>query len=142
MKGKITIFAVFLFLVSLFFMDAWAVDWVFCAKSKEGLYYYYDPQSIKRASKDFVQVWTKGVYGEKSVQEYIKKLGPAYKELSYAVVLSEFNCSEKKYRFLSITEYNQGGGVITSATNNSSSWHFIVPHSLNERLFNIVCGSR
>jgi hypothetical protein len=141
MKGKITIFAFLGFIIFFLSMEAKAVDWVFCAKSKEGLY-YYDPQGIKQASKDIVQAWTKLVYTEKSVQEHIKKLGPAYNELSYAIALGEFNCSEKKYRFLSITEYNQGGGVIASVTNNFSTWHFVVPHSVNERLFNIVCGGR
>ena len=93
-------------------------------------------------SKDIVQVWIKKIYGEKKVKEFIKGIGPEFKELSYDNSLIEFNCSEKKSRLLTFSYYRQDGDLITSFTPDSSSWNFIVPNSILEALFNIVCGGR
>jgi len=120
-------------------VEAWTAEWEFCAKSGWG-YYYYDPQSIKRVSKDTIQVWEKAVYTEKGVQDMVKDLGPKYIELSYTLQLCEFNCSEKKSRILSATFYNNEGGIIGSFS-YPTTWEFVVPESVDEHLFNIVCGS-
>jgi hypothetical protein len=146
MKGKYkTIFAIFLFIIFFFSMEAQAVDWVlYSGKTDEAVYYSYDPQSIKRVSKDIVRVLNKESYSEKGAQEVIKKLGseyngPEYKEFSYTISLWEYNCSEKKKNLLSFTLYNRGGGVIKRFTRVFSSWDFIVKGSVDETLFNIVC---
>ena len=111
MKGKITIFAVLGF-IAFFAMEARAVDWVLFAEAEgSGNIHYYDPQNIKLVSKDIVQVWAKEVFTEKGVQEHIKKLRPEYKELSYDICLYEFNCNEKKFRILSVIDYNKKGTV-------------------------------
>lgn len=148
MQGKYqTIFAIFLFIIFFFSMEAQAVDWVlYAGKTDEALYYSYDPQSIMRVSKDIVRVLNKESYSEKGAQEAIKKLGPEYngpeyKEFSYTISLWEYNCSEKKKNLLSFTLYNRGGGVINRFTCVFSSWNFIVKGSVDETLFNIVCGS-
>lgn len=79
------------------------------------------------------------IYGEKRVKEYIKGIGPEFKELSYDLSSMEFNCSEKKFRLLTFSYYNQNGSLISSFTSDSSSWNFIFPDSILEALFNIVC---
>lgn len=141
MKGRYgVIFAVFGFII-FFAMEAQAVDWKLYSTNEEGSL-YYDLQSIKQASKDVVEVWTKVVYTEKSVEKYIKKYGSEYKELSFSIALMEYNCSEKKGRLLSGTIYNQDGGSMGQIEDTPSSWDFITPSSVNETLFNIVCGSR
>jgi len=123
-------------------MEARAVDWVFYAEAKSGGdVYYYDPQSIKRVSKDLVRVWEKTSYSEKGLQNAIKEFGPKFAGLSYSVTLNEYNCSEKKVCILSLTFYNQDGGVIMTY-NSSSSWNFVPPESMAEIILNIVCGSR
>lgn len=140
MKGKITIFAIFLFIV-FFAIEAQAVDWVSYAETEGGYFIcYYDPQSIKQISKDVVQVWQKTSYSKKGVQNMIETFGPAYKEVSYAVELGEYNCSEKKLRYLSTTFYKQDGAAIIRSS-DASSWGFVAPESMSEILFNVVCGS-
>lgn len=142
MKGKyIAIFAVLGIIIFFFSMEARSVDWVFYVTAADGNNYYYDSQSIKWVSKDIVQVWEKTVYTEKGVPDMIKKYGPEYKELSCGIGLFEFNCSEKKSRGLSLTYHNHHGSVIYSAPRDSS-WDFIIPESVSESLFNIVCGGR
>ncbi len=119
----------------------YGADWKLIGTSWE-TDYYYDPQSVQLLSKDIVRVWMKKSYGEKRVQEYIKGIGPEFKELSYDESLIEFDCSENKNRLLTFSYYNQDGGVISTFTPDPSSWNFIVPDSILEALFNIVCGSR
>ena len=118
-------------------------DWKLIGTSWE-TDYYYDPQSVSLLSQDIVRVWMKKIYGEKTVKEYIKGVGPEFKELSYDLSLIEFNCSEKKSRLLNFSYYNQDGGLISSFTpdSDSSSWNFIVPNSILDALFIIVCESR
>ena len=141
MKGKITILAGLGFII-FFAIEAQAVDWVFYGTSEEnGNSHYYDPQSVKRVSKDVVRVWGKSSYSEKGAQDVIKKDGSKYNGLSYIIFWVEYDCSEKKSYNLSVTLYNQDGGVIESS-NNDSSWESIVPGAVSEALFNIVCGSR
>ena len=102
--------------------------------------FYYDPQSIKQASKDIEQVRSKQVYTEKKVQEYIKAVGPAFKELSYCIGLFEYNCSEKKFRLFSATLYKKNGNVLLNTP--PQPWILVVPETVSETLFKIVCGSR
>jgi hypothetical protein len=135
---KIILTTMFLMLLS---SAGYGADWKLIGTSWE-TDYYYDPQSIQLLSKDIVRVWMKKIYAEKSVQEYIKGIGPEFKELSYDHSLIEFNCSEKKNRLLTFTYYNRDGGVISTFTSDSSSWNFIVPNSILEALFNIVCSGR
>jgi hypothetical protein len=142
MKRKITIIAFLGFIIFFLSMEAQAVDWKLCGTTVKGDSLYYEPQSIKWVAKDIVQVWEKTSYSEKRVPDAIRKLGPAYNELSYAIALGEFNCIEKKCRTLSLSYYNQYGVVIGSFTYDSPSWSFTVPGSMNEALFNIVCGGR
>jgi hypothetical protein len=132
------IFAVFGFIV-FFAIEAQAVDWKLFGTDAEGNSRYYDPQSIKRVSKDIVQVWTKMVFKEKGEQFMIRKLGPEFKGLDSETVFYEFNCNEKKRRTLSLTFYKKDGSVLNNS-GNTSSWSFIVPESVLESLFNIVCG--
>ena len=142
MRGRYgVIFAVLGFIV-FFAIEALAADWVLYGTSTDGSSHYYDPQSIKWVSQDIVRVWKKMSFSKKGVQDMPKKNGPEHKEWNYTIGLWEYSCSEKKFRLLSATNYNQGGGVISSFTYDSSSWDFIVPESIDETLFNIVCGSR
>ena len=127
-------FSVFFFLS----VEGWAADWKLIGTSWE-TDFLYDPQSVSLLSQDNVKVWVKKIYGEKKVKEYIKGLGPEFKELSYDFSLIEFNCSEKKFRLLAFSYYNQDGGLISSFTPDSSFWNFIVPNSILDALFNIVC---
>jgi hypothetical protein len=133
MKGKINIFSIVLIIVFFFSIEAKGFNWEFYSTSKnEGVICYYDPQNRKRVSKNIVRVSTKEVYKGKGARDFIKTFGFEYKELSYTVSSWEFNFSEKKYRFLSLPDYNKDGGVIHSYTYDSPSCHFITPNSADE----------
>ncbi|WAC08953.1 MAG: hypothetical protein OS130_07165 [Thermodesulfobacteriota bacterium] len=135
------VFAAFGFIV-FFALVSHAAEWKLFATS-EGASHYYDPQRIKHVSKDTMQVWKKMVFKEKSIQDVVKMLGPEFKELSYEIMLCEYNCDEKNHRILSSKFYNKKRSVIhTSPKGSFSPWGFIIPDSVDGTLFNIVCGSR
>lgn len=127
-------------------MKGWAVDWEVYGKGKGGgALYYYDPQSIKRVSKDIIRVWhkttyTETTYTEKSMQDVIKGFEFEPKEVSCSIALFEYDCSEKKVRTLSLTTYTKAGDAIDTISYDSPSWNFVIPDSVGEFLFNIVCG--
>ena len=139
-RGSRVIVTVCLFIVFFYSFEGWAVDWKLIGTSWE-TDYFYDPQGVSRLSQEIVQVWMKKIYGEKKVKEFIKGIGPEFKELSYDLSLIEVNCSEKKFRLLAFSYYNQDGSLISSITSDSSSWNFIAPDSILEALFDIVCDS-
>jgi len=144
-KRKVNMRKIILSTIAMLLLSSvgYGADWKLIGTSWE-TDYYYDPQSEQVLSKDIVQVWIKKIYGEKKVKEFIKGIGPEFKELSYDNSLIEFNCSEKKSRLLNFSYYNQDGGLISSFTpdSDSSSWNFIVPNSILDALFIIVCESR
>ena len=120
---------------------AWGEDWKIYAVTEFG-FYFYNPQSIRRVSKDTVRVWEKLVYTEKGGQQMIKGTVPKYIKLSYAIKLIELNCSEQKSHFLSLTYYDQNKEIVYSSVGYASSWNFIVPESAGESIFNVICNPR
>jgi hypothetical protein len=67
MKRKITIFAVFVFLVFFLSTEGWGADWKSFGKDADNNEWYYDIQSISR-DQDTVKVWTKIVLSIKQSQ--------------------------------------------------------------------------
>lgn len=135
------VFVAFLFVVFFYSGEGWTVDWVLFSYSPMGSSAYYDKENIKWISKDVVQVWTKISYSEKDIQDWTKKWGPTYKKLSYTIALKEYNCGEKRGHTLSAIYYEQNEVPIVNYV-EPTSWISVVPGTMDETLFNIVCTSR
>jgi hypothetical protein len=99
---------------------------------------YYDTQSITRPSKNIVGVWTREDFTEKGVIAQVEKFGKKYENLNHSKTFWEINCSEKKFCFQSLTNYNNNGEVIDSSS-SPSKWFFIIPESIGEKLYKEVC---
>jgi hypothetical protein len=140
MKNLLMVLLTVLGFIIFPFFEAWGEDWKLCGGNEYGGY-FYDLQSIRRVSKNVAQVWEKMIFLEKGVQIWTQKQGLEFKKLSYSLCLKEFDCNEQKSRQLSLTLYDQNGKVISSSGNYISPWDFIVPGSVGESLFNIVCNS-
>jgi aspartate carbamoyltransferase regulatory subunit len=61
----------------------------------------------------------------------------------YAVELSlrEINCSTDEIRYLAIVEYNAVNKIIDSV-DVAGKWRQVIPDSIGEDLYNIVCKSK
>ena len=119
------------------YAEVWGEDWKFYTK---GLYgdYFYDAEGITRPSKDIVRVWVKVEYSEMGAFQMIRELGKEYKNINYAKVLHEINCSDKTMRDLSLDDYSKEGKIIFS-TSSEDKWDYIVQGSAAEALYEAVC---
>lgn len=120
------------------YVDVSGEDWKFYT---QGLYgdYFYDAEGITRPSKNIVRVWVKVEYSLRGAHEMFRELGKEYKNINYAKVLHEINCSERKWRTLSITRYSKEGEVIGSSS-REGEWDRILRESLVEALYKWVCN--
>ena len=118
--------------------EVWGADWKIYATGK-GVIYYYKPDSIIRSSKDTAKVWTKEEY----IAERILKERSETPGISYKLTYEEIHCAEKRIRPLSFVSYSQDGEVLGSANiprgREEEYWAFIVPDSINDRLYKLLC---
>lgn len=118
--------------------EVWGEDWRFYGESSTA-HHYYDSESITRPSQNIVRVWVKLSYKEKGLLEMVEKHGAKYKELSYALVSSEIDCSNKRYRILLEIYCSKEAGILsTSMTGKFSEWDF-PPESMVDSLSKVVC---
>jgi hypothetical protein len=99
---------------------------------------YYDAKGITHPSENIVRVWQRWEYTDKGVIEKVKELGKKYENISQTAVLDEINCSEKKWRMLSLNHYSKEGKIISSVS-QEGQWDYIVPNSRVGALYKAVC---
>jgi hypothetical protein len=124
-------------LISISMGDVYGADWKLYSSNDESVD-FYDAQSIAHPSTNIVRVWQKRIFTEKDVARWVAKLGPSFKNLSFSMSLKEINCIEKKWHTLSLTAYDNEGGVINSSS-SSTEWGFIIPETIAESLYKEVC---
>jgi len=139
---------------------AWAADWrpyagdQFFSWSYDALWIDYPYKTVYNAlNLEFSKlriagVWTKRTIRDNKGREWQvqeqKKLGlttNGYERYEYTVARKELNCSEKKYRVLSETDYNDAGEVLSSFINEAGNveWKPIPPDSNTEALYHVIC---
>jgi hypothetical protein len=119
------------------YAEVWGADWKLYA-AHESFLAYYDTQSITRPSKNIVRVQTRSDITERGVLYLMRERGNEYENLNHFIILSEINCIEKKVRSLSITYYDNKGGVIYSSS-SPGQFDSIVPGTNVEILYKEVC---
>jgi Bacterial SH3 domain len=82
-----------------------------------------DMETMKTKSLGIISGWHKVVYDNNS----------------YTIALNDWNCTEKKSRLIQVTNYTQYGNVISS-NSIPSPWKYIIPDSVEEGIFRMVCG--
>ncbi|MGB7574018.1 MAG: surface-adhesin E family protein [Thermodesulfobacteriota bacterium] len=124
-------------LLTLGNLKAWGADWKYIEETYAGKF-FYDADSI-RPSKDIGRVWIKLVYTEKGVNYMVSFLGEKYRTLSYAILLFEYHCGDKKKCIVPVVCYSRDGKVLISADDQNPNWDFISPDSIDEALYKIIC---
>jgi hypothetical protein len=134
-------------IISLFFLVALVLflnselqgaDWKVYAHTDEGNAYHYDKQSITRTADNHVCVWIKIIFSDEGIREVISKLGEKYNNISDTIFYYKVDCTEKKWKLLSGTDYSKDGKVISSS-DNDTKWSFIIPDSMMNALYEKVC---
>ncbi|MFA5321689.1 MAG: surface-adhesin E family protein, partial [Smithella sp.] len=129
----------------LFAHQALAADWVYFA-SNSARDSYYDKSNIIKADKNIIRVWTKQILSENGKVKKVSNLKSNGKEcgnldlISYILKLSEIDCVNKKIKDSSVTFYDEKSNLLYSSLNRETgNWDDIVPHSVAEKLKNILC---
>jgi hypothetical protein len=136
-------------LIGLFFIcpKVEGEDWnVYAEITEEDMKFYYNAESINHISKNNVRVWIKEVHlSEKGKNEIIqlrKKFGlptEDFKNFKFTLELWEINCADNKHKLLSYIYYDNKNSVLDLYHSDSDRWAVIVPHSVGEILYEVVC---
>ena len=131
------VFLMVIALLTLGNLKAWGADWRYIEETYVGKF-FYDAESI-RPSKDIGRVWIKVLYTEKGVKYTVSLLGEKYRTLSYAILLFEYHCGDKKKSIVPVVCYSKDGKLLISADDQNPDWNFISPDTIDEALYKIIC---
>lgn len=120
-------------------------NWIEYGRYK-GSVYFYDKNSIKRPSKNIIQVWRKLTYSdehrERDIRMLVKTGAYTKKQLEklwYDVTLDEIDCEKNRVRSISIICYDTGNNVLLRRDNPKAKWQYIIPQSHEFYLKKRVC---
>lgn len=120
------------FLVFMFFSTLAVAEWTWVVTTDEGDKFYIDLETIQR-SVNMVKFWEK--LELKKPEKYFNE---SHKS---ARTYSEYDCKEKKFRYLTITYYTQNDlkGKVVYVSNTPYDWTFIPPDSSSNEKFRLIC---
>ncbi len=108
--GKLGV--IFIIGLALFgYADVWGEDWKLFKKTEDAKF-YYDKKDMTHLTQNIVKVWIKQACTKKGKIDMMNLVGSRYKSLSYSINSLEFDCGDKKVRFLSMAYYSKKGEVL------------------------------
>jgi|GEM_PF-5509196 len=133
------IFLLGVFFLFFFSVASRAADWQFFSESPRGNY-FYDASGMKTISKNVIRVLVKLDITPEECERWHARFGEKYRDFSHEEELKEINCSTKKARVISVTEYDENGEVIDRVHfGDTSGWDRIAPGTVNHALSKVVC---
>jgi hypothetical protein len=111
-------------------------EWKFYGTNEKGSF-FYETESINHLSENIVRVNVKSVYTEEGISHWVSGGGEKFLNLDFSLILSDFNCSERLIRYLSIVFYSKSGEVFYPIDNDE--WHFFAPDSMFGTLLEEIC---
>jgi hypothetical protein len=141
---KLKIILVIIGLAIFGYAEVWGADWKLYNYGVTGdTFHYYDAESVTRPSENIVRVWTKTIYSEKDINDFVTKYGQWAKNIGDTRALKEIDCKEKKLRLLSLNVYSKWGDMLMmadeSALKEFGEWNFIAPETILESLYKVLC---
>ena len=112
-------------------------NWKLYATTDEASY-YYDADGIVHSSQNSVQVSVKLLFTDRGIIQMVEEFGERYQNLSEEIDTYEINCSEKKFRILSVTRTSREGEVILSVSRDGAAWTSMPKDSASEILCKAV----
>jgi len=112
-------------------MPVKAATWnLFNNVSIDKFVYFFDSDTVTKKGST-VTVWTKSVYNPKyhNRDNAFSRTGK-----------TEYSCLSRKFRFITSTSYDRDG-VFISTDYEKSMLYDVVPDTVSESLFNIICAS-
>ena len=115
-----------------------AADWRFYTRSEFGLY-QYDAGEVSHLSKSLVRVSQKLVLSDRGTTNLVRELGKEYENVREIITLREIDCAGKKSRILGLIYCYENGGVIKKESYEPIEWDSIIPDSVDDILYHVVC---
>ena len=117
-------FLLFLICIATFTFNALAQSrWSLVGGSVDNAIWLVD-KTTKNKTYGFIQAWEKVVY----------------QDGSYSIALNEWKCSEKMKRLMQVNNYDPTGDILDRSL-IPLPWRYVVPDSIEEKTFKIVCNS-
>ena len=124
---------ILIILLSVFFASPTLASWTLIAKDGEGNshYYFVTRDSFTKIGTDTVRFWAL-IDVEKNNNE---------RDFKSFKALIELDCSNKKNREIQMILYdkNMGKGKVIVTSNDTSSWSYISPNSIQDIGAEIIC---
>ena len=120
------------------FAEVSATDWKLYTKSEFGLY-QYDAEDINFFSKCLVRISQRIVLTDRSRTDLVRELGKEYGDVREIITLREIDCAVKKSRILGLIYCSEKGMVIKRESYEPIEWDVIIPDSVDDVLYGVVC---
>jgi len=102
---------------------------------------FFNASKIQRKSKSDVRVWMRSeprIEKYEDIQSYEQ-----LKDFSYSLYLYQIDCVNAEMKTLSFINYDSDGNILESYSSPpSSEREAIVPGSIGEKLFHVVCKKK
>jgi hypothetical protein len=109
-------------------------EWKFVGSNAQNVKTYYSPESINRPGPEIVKMKVKNVLTE------AKESPEDLRGFEYTIQSVEIDCSKRKARPLQTDGYSKDGSV--DSDDSPSPWVDIIPGSVGDQLFGIVCPQK
>ena len=63
-----------------------------------------------------------------------------YDKFLYSMDLYQFDCKSKKYKVVEVVDYDSNGKVLAREKTTESKWIDVIPESISDKLFKVVCN--
>ena len=145
---KVICFLLFAITMVFIVSQAQGAEWVNIGSDKDGTEYFYDSETMTKLPTDIVKVWMKFQYSDEGRRKYIQQWssqefdGNRYDTLSYSLTLEEVNCKTRTARTMKFTNYSADRAVLQSISPKQETWEgweSIVPESMGEKMYKVVC---
>jgi hypothetical protein len=77
------------------------------------------------------------VYKKEGAAALVMRLGKGFRNVSFSIDLSEFNCANREYKELQRTFFTQKATYLGEQSN--LSWGYVNQGMIQEKLYRIVC---
>ena len=139
MRKKYGVIVVVIGYIFFFFcMEGWGANWRYAFRTvhQDTL---IDFESISRLPDNIIRVWEKNIVTDKGREYYVESSKQVkFINLDHFIVLTEYHCTWKKTRVLSVVFYSKDGTILHSSE-SPGNWGFIFPGSAAEYIFKEVC---
>lgn len=118
-------------------------EWIQYSETENGAY-FYDPKRVIKQPGGLVAVWVKVITSpERMIERRNLRNLPikGYENYSHSLDKDIYSCSDRTVATSSITYYTNAGATLESLHVKKQDLRFddVIPESLGETLFNLVC---